>query len=547
MRKKITAIILVLGMTIGLLAGCGSQGGETQSAAPSESPASKESTEETTASAGQETAEAQESTAAESEEYVMSTEPITLTMMNRVNAEVILDDNPMLEEVEEKTGVKLEIDAPPISNYVDRLQIVMASGELPDIIYTWDFDAKYEKWAADGLIWELDDLVTEYPNLMHNISKNMWEMARTSTTGKIHAVPRPNNLGRWGAIANQEWLDKLGVTMPTTIDEVYEYGKMVRDMDPDGNGQNDTFLFSPTGLWTDCWLIYSFMPFSILNAPVLSPDFDGEYKIKEKMDGYIPYLQFMRKLYEEGILDPEFFVNNYYDDRTKFHQKRTAILHGGAGNIAEFVADVPNALEIYKFYPAIKAEGEDKPRNEAAPATWGGWMISKDVEGEKLERVLQFLDWGNSKEGFTTFAAGAEGIDYDSYDFDTRTIVKSDEQIELSRAHTSSYMTIANTYEGMGLSPSDTPEKIAFCLQEIKDFDAAVNWIDLPAKASPLLTNWAAENPDMATKKEEMEESFVVGEISLDEFQSFLENEYYPSVADAEAEFVQYMNEQAGN
>lgn len=44
----------------------------------------------------------------------------------------------MLKAVEEKTGVTLEIEAPPISNYTDRLQLTMASGELPDLIYTWD-------------------------------------------------------------------------------------------------------------------------------------------------------------------------------------------------------------------------------------------------------------------------------------------------------------------------------------------------------------------------------------------------------------------------
>ena len=90
--------------------------------------------------------------------------PITLTVLNRVNAEIVLDDNPMLAAVAEKTGVTLEIEAPPISNYTDRLQLVMASGDLPDIIYTWEFDQNYEKWANDGLILPLDEYIEDYPN-----------------------------------------------------------------------------------------------------------------------------------------------------------------------------------------------------------------------------------------------------------------------------------------------------------------------------------------------------------------------------------------------
>lgn len=519
-------------MTIGSLGGCQSKTPDTAEKAETETKREVKSAD------GQE--------AAPDTVQEMKTDPITITVMNRVNAEIVFEGNPMLEAVREKTGVTLEIDAPPISNYTDRLQIVMASGDLPDIIYTWDFDANYEKWASDGLIWELDDLVTQYPHLMRNISESMWERARTSTTGKIHAVPRPTGTSRWGVIANEEWLEKLGTSMPVTLDELYEYGKKVATMDPDGNGKNDTFLFSPTGLWTDCWLIFAFLPFSMPNAPQYLPDFDGEYKIKEKMDGYIPYLEYMRKLYAEKILDPEFFVNNYYDDRTKFQQSRTALVHGGAGNIAEFTKDVSNALDIYKLYPAIISEGQEKPRNEAAAATWGGWMISRDVEGERLERILSFLDWANSEEGFITMAAGAEGIDYTSYDFDTRVIEKTEEQIELSKTHTSSYMTVAWAYDGLLLSPSDTPEKIAYCMDEIKNFDAAVEWVDVPTVSTPKLANWAAENPDIASKKSEMEVKFVVGEISIEDFRKFLNDEYFPSVAEAGEEYIQIMNAYAG-
>lgn len=50
----------------------------------------------------------------------------------------------------------------------------MASGDLPDIIYTWEFDQNYEKWANDGLILPLDEYIEDYPNLMANISEGQW-------------------------------------------------------------------------------------------------------------------------------------------------------------------------------------------------------------------------------------------------------------------------------------------------------------------------------------------------------------------------------------
>ena len=539
MKKRILSLSLAAILLAGSLAACSSESSSGTSSGTSASVAETSAESTDTESVAESTASSEEADTA-----TMDTSPITISVLNRVNAEIVLDDNPMLEAVAEKTGVTLEIEAPPISNYTDRLQLTMASGDLPDIIYTWEFDQNYEKWAQDGLILPLDEYIEDYPNLMANLNDDQWNRARVGgNDGQIYAVPRAHTEATWGVIANQEWLDKLGVEMPTTLDELYEYGKMVATQDPDGNGKDDTFLFSPTSLWTDCWLVFPFLPFSLQHAAPYLPDRDGEYKIKEKMDGYMPYLDFMRQLYEEGIMDPEWFTNKYYDDRTKFKQNRVALLHGGATTITEFaVQDVPNATEIYKFYPAIKGDNDEKPRNEAAASTWGGWMINADVEPEKLTRILSFLDWANSEEGFVTIAAGVQGIDYESYDLEKRELVVTEEQQTNRTAHVSGYMNFANTYQGQPLSLANTPELNEYALNAINEFKAEVDWIDIPALKCPEIDNWAAENPDIATQKEQMEVSYVVGEISKEEFETFLNDVYFPSVADAEQAYIETMN-----
>ena len=64
-------------------------------------------------------------------------EPVTIRMFNRVNASVVIEENPVIKEVEKLANVKIVLEAPPINNYVDKLQILMASGDLPDLIYNW--------------------------------------------------------------------------------------------------------------------------------------------------------------------------------------------------------------------------------------------------------------------------------------------------------------------------------------------------------------------------------------------------------------------------
>ena len=58
--------------------------------------------------------------------------PVTIKMFNRVNAGIIVENNPVVAEAEKLANVKLSIEAPPINNYTDKLKVMMASGALPD-------------------------------------------------------------------------------------------------------------------------------------------------------------------------------------------------------------------------------------------------------------------------------------------------------------------------------------------------------------------------------------------------------------------------------
>ena len=154
MKKRIISLLLSVSMLMASLSACAPASSPEEKAPASEDADNSQTAANEDAPAENTSDVSAEEDAAASE---MDTSPITISVLNRVNAEIVFYDNPMLKAVEEKTGVTLEIEAPPISNYTDRLQLTMASGELPDLIYTWDFDQKYEKWANDGLILPLDE------------------------------------------------------------------------------------------------------------------------------------------------------------------------------------------------------------------------------------------------------------------------------------------------------------------------------------------------------------------------------------------------------
>jgi ABC-type glycerol-3-phosphate transport system substrate-binding protein len=462
----------------------------------------------------------------------------TLTMINRVNADVVIDNNPLIKFIREKTGFNIQLEAPPINNYNDRLQIIMASGDLPDLVYVWSLDQNYIRWAEDGLLVPIEEQANKYPNIKHNITPELFEAARIPSTGLAYGVPRTNIINHTGTIINTQWLAKLGMKAPTTIDEFYEYGKKVATGDPDGNGRNDTYLLSPiANVWGSVSgvILNAFLPTVQFGAP----DFDGQYKIREKMNGYYPYLDFMRKLYAESILDPEYFINKIYADRDKAIQGRIALFSGHQGNIPENpLLNNNGALDKFDLVPPIKSS-DGKSRNYVYPAIWGVWALP--ASSKKTEDALRFLDWGNSPEGLEVFWFGIKGQTYNSYDLKTRILDQTDAQRSALQTISSSYMTVSFAYEGLAGAVSSNQKILNYYNTSLDNYLANVQEASIPTVNFPEWDAFRANNPDLITRKEELENKYVIGDISQTELRTFINNEWLPKSAQYEAAYLKLM------
>lgn len=541
MKKRfrgLMSLTVCLAVLVLIFAGCGSAsdtGAGTSTAA----------TEQTATTSG--------TAAAETKDSGSKTEPVTIRVFNRVNAQVVIENNPVLQEVEKEANVKLEYEAPPINNYVDKLQIVMASGDIPDLIYNWGTagngaDANMETWAANGLLATLDDKIGNYPNLMKNITPDMWKAVKSVNDGKTYIVPRTNIVNHWGYAINQQWLDKLGLKAPTTLDEFTAVCKAFTEGDPDGNGKPDTYgvTFSnpqlgSNSIWNSSYFLAAAFDLPIVNG---AKDTDGKYKIKEKMSGYIPYLTYLKQLNDEKIIDPEFLINKIYVDEEKSNQNRVGIRYSHQYTVVANTARVADSYQRFSYYAPLK-NAKGVSTDLVIPAMWGGWMISSS--SKNIDAILAFLDWGNTAEANQLLQIGIKGEHYDSYDPATKQISRTKEQAEKVATVTSTYMTLANAIDGSGsiIEGADTPEKFG---KYTSDFEAAskvFTTINLPAVRSPKILNLNAAIPDLVKEKDDQEVAYITGKITLDQFKDFLEKKWYPATADAEKEYVDAMNKLA--
>jgi putative aldouronate transport system substrate-binding protein len=345
-----------------------------------------------------------------------SDEPFEISIMTTAHTpEPPGKDSPVLQALEELTNTKIEMLFVPNSNYEDRFNITLGSGDLPTIMLA-DKTPSFIQAVRDGAFWDLTDYIDDYENLsqLNEITRN-----NISIDGGIYGLPRTRPLGRLAVTIRADWLENVGLEMPETIDDFYEVLKAFTNDDPDGNGQDDTvgtIISEYAGPWDimQTW-------FGVPNKWGINDN--GELYPHFQAPEYREALVFFKKIYDEGLVNEDFAVM----DPAKWHDE---FVNGTAGTVID-VADAANrnfnnmqtgdpSLEsgIVDLLGAV--EGPNGLFN--LPTSGYNLMlaISKTAvkTEEDLHKVLAFMDTLSTEEGETLAHNGIEGTHYEIVDGD---------------------------------------------------------------------------------------------------------------------------------
>ncbi|OXS55379.1 ABC transporter substrate-binding protein [Cohnella sp. CIP 111063] len=256
--------------------------------------------------------------------YPIVTKPLTLKMFAPQYASIEnMDTNTYTKYVEEKTNINIEWDLVPDNALNDRKQLMLASGDYPEVILhgnlTKDEQMKYGK---QGVFLPLNDLIEQYaPNIKKAIEDLPYlKGSITAPDGNIYALPQINEcyhcnyaMKLW---INKAWLDQLGLQMPTTTDEFYEVLKAFKERDPNNNGKKDEIpLTGSDEMWAGN--IAAFLMNAFITDDYVDKDSgnflfvrDGKVDLAANKEEWKQGLQYLNKLYEEGLIDPAAFTQN---------------------------------------------------------------------------------------------------------------------------------------------------------------------------------------------------------------------------------------------
>jgi putative aldouronate transport system substrate-binding protein len=253
-------------------------------------------------------------------------EKVTLNFMTQSSPLAPKDPNEKLiyQRLEEETGVNIKWKNYTSDVFVEKRNLAMASGDLPDAI----LDAAYGdydllKLAKDGAIVPVEDLIEKYmPNLQKVLqAAPEYKAMMTAPDGHIYSFPWIEELGAgkesihsvddlpW---INVEWLNKLGLEMPKTTEELKEVLIAFKTQDPNGNGKADeipmSFISKPGGEDL-AFLFGSFGLGENWDHTVVTND--GKVTFTASDEGYKKGIKFINELYAEGLIDVEAFEQDW--------------------------------------------------------------------------------------------------------------------------------------------------------------------------------------------------------------------------------------------
>lgn len=434
--KKMISILLCAVMVLSLAACQAAEPAQTEEVATTAAAATAAATQAATTAAATQAAETE--AAPSEEEYLPlvkpGDDPVTLTVGIMQKADVeSYEDNDFTKFIEEKTGVNLDFVyfSSDSKEAKQQIALMISSGEkLPDIL--WKMSAlggsAANEYGEDGYFLNVLPLIEKYGHFFNDAlenrvtveadKKNILTYGIDPVNGELYGMPEYQYTLSLDTITNHPmingaWLEKLGLSYPTTMAELHDVLAAFRDQDPNGNGQNDeiTLVGSSFNRGRICeWLMN---PYIYVNDNYFFNVDNNEVWIPYDKDEYRQGLVELNKWYKEGLISPLTFTLSTNEEMIPLMSPAdgtsiAGVISGHPTLIIDTGAE--NCFE-YEWLGALKDEtgkGGYQPYN--TQKLYYETFITEDCENPEM--AFKVIDFLYSEEAFMAMRYGVEGRDW---------------------------------------------------------------------------------------------------------------------------------------
>lgn len=311
------------------------------------------------------------------------------------------------EEFGKKYNVDLEYVSVPRAQQVAQLNVLMAAGEAPDIIFSYDLNQLYS-FYTQGALTDLTPYMNDAKELTEFLGEDVLKDGLIED--KQYFVPARRIVrGQMVQLIRQDWLDKLGMQAPTNVDEFYNVLKAFKEKDPGGLGGDVIPYAMSVHEPTMYDLTRSFIDYDSLDEA------DRWTMPHYMMPGYKDGVRFMNKLYNEGLISKDFALDR---DRSQMYSDVAS------GKVGFYVDDLGRTLQQGAQYDVLKntvpgaklsavdtfMDKNGKYPKENCKAS--GILIAVPKSSEHPEVAVQYLNWMADPDVMRHLQFGQEGVNY---------------------------------------------------------------------------------------------------------------------------------------
>lgn len=339
--------------------------------------------------------------------YPLVKEKTTLKVMVRGNPLVEnFATNEFTKWYEEKTNVHIEWEVVPEQSMQEKLNLVLASEDYPDVIMGLNISPSQQMiYGSQGAFIPLNDLIETQGSQTKKLFEGNPDLksAITALDGNIYALPEINDCYHCSMSQKmwiyEPWLKKLNLDMPTTTEEFYNVLKAFKEQDPNGNGKPDEI---PLAVTQKSWR--SAIDGFLMNSFIYNPIYGSSYKHMFIKDGKVDVaynkpewkegLRYLNRLYKEGLIAPESFTQDE-NQLIQIGENPDTVLLGAStgghqGVFTQLLGDSGRWNE-YKAVPPLKGPGGVQyAANDTTSFTPGSFVITKKAKNPEL--ALRWAD-----------------------------------------------------------------------------------------------------------------------------------------------------------
>ena len=347
-------------------------------------------------------------------------EPITLTYFNSDGTQEDPWTNPVAQALTDATGVKIEMSF-PVTTDAEAIALMIADDEYPDMVFAkGNANSLYEA----GAFIDMEPLIDEYGPHIKEFYGEEYDKLRWSTDDPGiyqlsyyelgHAALETSGTCQiqYAAVKENDW------KYPTTLEEYEAMIKSYLEAHPTTeDGQEMIGISLSAADWH--WYITLSNPAGFVGDA--SPDNgqwfmdeEGNCSYKHTTENEKEYFRWLNRMYNEGILDPNFATQTHEDYIAKLSSGRVVAIMDASWDYQEAQTVLEGDGKLEQTYCALPVtlNADQKCAALQYQGMGVGWGVGITKDCENPEAAIKFLDYLCSEEGQILINWGVQDVNY---------------------------------------------------------------------------------------------------------------------------------------